>query len=104
MAVRGSRAKADITQKILETFEGSFTYEKEIRIPYVEDGVEGQIKLVLTASKNMVENADAAPIKSKTESNESNFSDSKEKLPQEPSEEEKERLKFLLNKLGFSEE
>ena len=104
MAVRGSRAKADITQKILETFEGSFTYEKEIRIPYVEDGVEGQIKLVLTASKNMVENADVAPTKFKTESNELNFSDSKEKLPQEPSEEEKERLKFLLNKLGFSEE
>lgn len=108
MAVRGTRAKVDITQKILETFEGSFTYEKEIRIPYIEDGVEGQIKLVLTASKNMVENADAAPtkpkLKSKTESNELNFSDSKEKLPQEPSEEEKERLKFLLNKLGFSEE
>lgn len=104
MAVRGTRAKADITQKILETFEGSFTYEKEIRIPYIEDGVEGQIKLVLTASKNMVENTDAALTKSKIESNELNFSDSKEKLPQEPSEEEKERLKFLLNKLGFSEE
>ena len=104
MAVRGTRAKADITQKILETFEGSFTYEKEIRIPYVEDGVEGQIKLVLTASKNMVENVDAVPTTSKPESNELNFSDSKEKLPQEPSEEEKERLKFLLNKLGFSEE
>lgn len=104
MAVRGSRAKADITQKILETFEGSFTYEKEIRIPYVEDGVKGQIKLALTASKNMVENADAASTKPKVESDELNFSDSKEKLPQEPSEEEKERLKFLLNKLGFSEE
>ena len=97
MAVKGTKAKQDITQKILETFKGSFVNEKEIRIPYVEDGVEGQIKVVLTAAKVMVENgADAAVPGEKP----SPITDS-EPAPAAPSAEEQERLQMLLNKLGF---
>ena len=40
MAVKGSFAKAEITEKIMEVFSGSFLYNggKEIRIPCVENG------------------------------------------------------------------
>ena len=56
MAVKGSQAKAEITQKILEQFQGSFVYDKEIRIPIVENGETVQIKVTLTAAKVNVEN------------------------------------------------
>lgn len=54
---RGSQSKEIITKKILETFEGSFLNDKEIRIPFDEDGDEVQIKVTLTAAKVNVENA-----------------------------------------------
>lgn len=51
MAARGSEAKEIIKNKILETFEGSFPYDKEIRIPIEENGEIVQIKVTLTAAK-----------------------------------------------------
>ena len=56
MAARGSVAKEELTQKILETFPGAFTHEKEIRIPMTENGELIQIKVTLTAAKANVEN------------------------------------------------
>ena len=53
---RGSQAKVEITKKILECFENSFTYDKEIRIPVMENGELVQIKCVLTCAKVNVEN------------------------------------------------
>ena len=98
MAVKGAAAKAEVTKKILEHFPGSFTHEKEIRIPYVEDGVAGEIKVVLTAAKNLV-GAGAQP----QESDEGKLEFSEVEAPQlsEPSEAEKERLKSLLYKLNM---
>ena len=59
MAVRGSQAKEEITRKILEQFPNSFTYDKEIRIPVLENGETVQIKVTLTAAKvNVVNGAD----------------------------------------------
>ena len=55
MAAKGSASKEIITQKILETFDGAFKYDKEIRIPIVEDGTEIQIKVTLTCAKTNVE-------------------------------------------------
>ena len=55
MAAKGSVSKEIITQKILETFDGAFKYDKEIRIPIVEDGIEIQIKVTLTCAKTNVE-------------------------------------------------
>ena len=52
---RGSVAKEEITQKILKEFEGSFIDGKEIRIPWVEDGVSLQIKVALTCAKVNIE-------------------------------------------------
>lgn len=98
MAVKGAAAKADVTEKILKYFPGSFTHEKEIRIPYVEDGVAGEIKVVLTAAKNLV-GAGAQP----QGSDEGKLEFSEVETPQlsEPSEAEKERLKSLLYKLNM---
>ena len=53
---KGSIAKAEITKKILECFENSFTYDKEIRIPIMENGELVQIKCTLTCAKVNVEN------------------------------------------------
>lgn len=54
MAIRGTEAKEYITYKIINSFEGSFINGKEIRIPYMENGEEVQIKLTLTAAKENV--------------------------------------------------
>ena len=56
MAVRGQKLKAQITQKILDTFEGSFINDKEIRICGEEDGYPIQIKVTLTAAKENIDN------------------------------------------------
>ena len=56
MAVRGQKLKAQITQKILDTFDGSFINDKEIRICGEEDGYPIQIKVTLTAAKENIDN------------------------------------------------
>lgn len=70
---RGSESKQIITNKILETFAGSFLYNdgKEIRIPIVENGETIQIKVALTAAKVNVESGDdvALPFAGGTDPN-----------------------------------
>lgn len=104
MATRGSVLKQEISKKIIDTFPNSFLYNdgKEIRINGMEDGTPIQIKVVLTAAKVAVEggednaipgeNAATAAIKPAV---------ANEKVPQEPTAEEKERLATLLEKLGL---
>lgn len=53
---KGAQAKAEITETILKTFPNSFINEKEIRVPMIEDGAEIQIKITLTAAKDLVVN------------------------------------------------
>lgn len=105
MGAKGSILKKEIAAKILETFPDSFLYNdgKEIRINGMEEGQCVQIKVSLTAAKVAVENensgissgSDDEPVKI------SNAAAASEKIPQEPSDEEKERLAMLLNKLGL---
>ncbi len=56
MALKGTILKKEITDKILETFEGSFLYNdgKEIRIPGLENGEMLQVKVALTCAKTAV--------------------------------------------------
>ena len=69
MAIKGAQSKEFVAKQIIDTFEGSFKYEKEIRIPCYEDGQEIQIKVTLTAAKENVEpNGDIALPGAKTES------------------------------------
>lgn len=70
MAIRGNLAKTEIIKKILETFPGSFLSEKEIRIPWVEEGEQVQIKLNLVCAKDNIPHAgnDSTPAASVTSS------------------------------------
>lgn len=64
--MRGTIAKDNVTKKILEVFEGSFVDGKVIRIPTTEDGETIQIKVQLTAAKDIITpdgNAVAAEVK-----------------------------------------
>ena len=48
---KGAQAKEEVMRKILETFPNAFQYEKELRIPMLENGEEVQIKVALTCAK-----------------------------------------------------
>ncbi len=104
---RGSASKEKIVAKILETFPGSFVYEKDIRIPMVENGETIQIKVSLTAAKvNVASGADVA-----LPGAEAATSDFGTTMPttevakdfmNEPTAEEKESVKKLLQTLGIT--
>ena len=100
MAIRGTILKKEIAQKILETFPNSFLYNdgKEIRINGMEDGTAAQIKITLTAAKVPVEGGGI--VTAPQETTPANVSTSSEEIPEEPSEEEKQRLEVLLSRLG----
>ena len=100
MALKGSISKEIVTKKILETFEGSFQYEKEIRIPMEEDGNQIQLKCVLTCAKTNVEpngeNAipgEVTPVAAGIPVNEKTFV--------EPTQEEKDNVQKLMQMLNL---
>lgn len=109
MAAKGSILKGEITQKILAAFPGSFLYNdgKEIRINGSEAGVPLQIKVTLTAAKEPVESIAVtsdteAPIKVEGEGTPAvKTIMPAEAIPAEPTDEEKARLKTLLEGLGL---
>lgn len=107
MAARGAIAKEVIGNKILDVFEGSFRYEKEIRVPFIENGEEIQVKIVLTAAKNNVDRGDDVALpgtKSTMTNSKVNVSsgvDSATEKVAEPTEEEKKNVESLLAKLGL---
>ena len=105
MGAKGSVLKKEIAGKILATFPGSFLYNdgKEIRINGIENGESLQIKVVLTAAKVAVEGGDdtVLPGEKTAATADVKPTGTNEKVPQEPTAEEKERLATLLNKLGL---
>ena len=105
MAAKGSILKSEIVKKILATFPGSFLYNdgKEIRINGMEEGQMLQIKLTLTCAKVAVENGNDTALPGEQSAINENIKPAatNEKIPQEPTAEEKERLTMLLNKLGL---
>ena len=101
---RGSQFKKEILNKMLEVFPNSFLYndEKELRICGQEDGEEIQLKCVLTCAKVNVEpNGDIA-IPGEV-SADINFKDSKpiEQKVVEPTQEEKDNVKKLMETFGL---
>ena len=101
MALKGTIAKKEITDKILATFEGSFLYNdgKEIRIPFVEEGNDVQIKVALTCAKdNVLPGADVA-LPGTTIS--TSVSISTPVTPVETSQEEKDNIKRMMEVLGL---
>ena len=97
---RGSQAKDQITRQILENFSGSFINEKEIRIPWIEDGEELQVKVTLTCAKVNVPNPNAgntANINSENTNTENTASDTN--FIPELTEDEKNKVNDLIKKL-----
>lgn len=93
---RGAVAKENITKQILNTFEGSFINEKEIRIPYVENGEEVEIKVTLTCAKDNIRggaNTTNEPI--------SAWTTTEPAAPVQVTEEEKKNVKKLLEALNL---
>lgn len=105
MAAKGSILKQEVASKILAAFPGSFLYNdgKEIRINGVEDGQKLQIKVTLTCAKVAVEGGDDTILPGEKTAANADIKPTgmNEKIPQEPTAEEKERLATLLNKLGL---
>lgn len=101
MAARGSESKNIITAKLLETFAGSFIYDKNIIVPMVENGESLQIKIALTCAKTNVESGMDTAIPGAAPQSiavSTGMSNSVEVV--EPTEEEKQRVVDLINKLG----
>ena len=100
MAIKGAEAKLEITNKILELFPGSFKYDKEIRIPVIENGEEVQIKISLTAAKvNVERDGEVLDFTKKTETTAQTTSAAPQSF--EPTEEEKNIVNDLISKLGL---
>ena len=97
MAARGSIAKQQITETILNTFEGSFTYDKEIRIPIIEDGEVVQIKVTLTAAKVNVDNAGGGSTIELPSQDTNNVDPTLKQITNE----EKAEVENLISKLGL---
>lgn len=107
MAARGSVAKEEITNKILAEFPGSFKFDREIRIPVMENGELVQIKITLTAAKVNVENGGdtvtpgADLIKDMTQAAVEGQVTNSNTMSIEPTPEEKENVRILLSKLNL---
>lgn len=105
MAARGAESKEKVMETILATFPGAFKYEKEIRVPMVENGETIQIKVTLTAAKNLIgEGGDVAMPGA--EVNSFATSPAPAQLKQNaatmyPTEEEKANVKNLMTMLGL---
>lgn len=102
--IKGAISKQNITKKILETFSGSFLYDKEIRIPVEENGELIQLKCTLTCAKTNVNQGDNELIPGEinfedtnTIVNTSNNTENKTEITQE----EKDRIKNLMDVFGL---
>lgn len=95
---KGSILKQEITNKILETFPGSFLYNngKEIRICGNENGELLQIKVALTCAKENVEvdsDNNVSAIAAKNVINDD--------VIVEPTQEEKDNVRRLMEALNL---
>ena len=104
MAARGAESKEKVMQNILKTFPGAFKYDKEIRIPMIENGEEVQIKVTLTAAKtNVASGRDTAmPGESVAFTASSAPAQLKHDVAtMEPTAEEKENISNFLKMMGM---
>ena len=93
---RGAEAKQTITDKILQIFEGSFIYGKEIRVPLQENGERVEIKVTLTCAKeNVGGNSAFAEPQSETSQ------PAQASVPAAPTEQEKANIADLMSRLGL---
>ena len=99
---KGAIAKKEIFDKLLTVFPGSFMAdEKNLRIPYEEEGAPLEIKVTLTAAKDIIGEVikgdfdwDDAPEKNQPKV-------APPAAVTEPTQEEKENVQRMLESLGF---
>lgn len=98
MAARGSNAKIEITNKIMEVFPGAFVYGgKELRIPINENGEVVEIKVALTCAKtNVGDGAVAGDLESGN-----TVQVSVTEAPAKPTQAEIDNISKLMDKLGL---
>jgi hypothetical protein len=98
MAVIGAKAKQEVFNKLQEVFPDTFwATDKEFRICVQEDGKEVQLKVALTASKENIAHKQAAASTKPVEVS----PQSVKVLVAQPSEEEIETLRVMMEKLGM---
>lgn len=99
---KGAQSKEAVIAKLLEVFPGSFQYDKEFRIPMVENGEEIQIKVALTCAKTNVEKGEDTALPGETvSSGAATTVTPAETKVFEQTEEEKANLEALLKKLDI---
>ena len=93
---RGANEKVVVFNKIMETFDGAFSPDgKIIRVPIdMGDGIV-EIKVTLTAAKDVLGGGDASIETSEVQTPASTFATSA------PTEEEKANISDLMQKLGL---
>lgn len=89
MAARGTQAKAEILAKLQEIYPNAFLVDKVLRVPMVEDGQTVEIKIALTAAKDVIGGQKA--VEEKITDNQS--------LMTEPTDEEKLKVERAIEKL-----
>ena len=95
---KGTLSKDKVKEKILEVFEGSFINDKEIRIPFVENGEPIEIKVTLTCAKEVI--GAGTPVSTSVEATVSAFPTPAAPAQKvEATEEEKQRLKELVARM-----
>ena len=94
---RGAISKQVVIDKILETFQGSFVYGKELRIPMVEDGEQVEIKVTLACAKtNVGDGAVAGDFESGNA-----VQASVTEAPAKPTQAEIDNISKLMDRLGL---
>lgn len=101
---KGATSKQAVLDKILEVFPNARQIDKEIRIPFMEDGAEVQIKVALTcAAKNVPLDGVVAEIAPATEVNPADGFAKVSMNPAltEPTKEEQKKISDLIARLGL---
>ena len=99
MAARGTESKTVVFNKLMEVFPDSFWEDegKILRIPQIENGNKIEIKVTLTAAKNLLGDAE---IPNAFDGAAAGSSVSTE-VPAQMTEEEKENVSKMLESLGL---
>ena len=99
---RGNEAKQRIFKKLLEVFPGSFMQDDKIlRIVEQEDGQIVEIKVTLTAAKDILGTAAAAPAKEEFDWSDEKLDPVSTVAKNDLSEQEKANIKKMMEALGL---
>lgn len=112
MAAKGSSSKEILIAKLKEVYPNSFMYEKNLIIPFIEDGQEIQLKVALTCCKTNIEQGGDVAIPGATNDGPmwvpgggfdefDEFKGAQTRPTIEPTAEEKQNVSAFLKSMGF---